>query len=188
MVLSRNRITNFINQLGNDSISALHNISSIKSFKKGDYLLREGQICKCSFFIEAGVARKFYPNEGKEITTQLFFEQDLAISFESYALQTTSKESIQALTDISVTVMDYLEFQEAKRAYPKLAELDILLIEHYTIWLEERMFHFHTLDAKERYLLLLQNQPHYIKKIPLTILASFLGISLETLSRIRAKI
>ena len=63
-----------------------------------------------------------------------------------------------------------------------------MMTEYYAMWLEQRLFDFHTLDAAARYQKLLQKQPHIIKNIPLTIVASYLGISLETLSRIRARI
>jgi hypothetical protein len=63
-----------------------------------------------------------------------------------------------------------------------------MMTEYYALWLEERLFQFHTLDATERYKLLLEKQPHFVQQIPLTYLASYLGVSLETLSRIRAKI
>jgi hypothetical protein len=55
------------------------------------------------------------------------------------------------------------------------------------MWLEDRLFQFHTMDATKRYQILLENHPHIIQNIPLTFIASYLGISLETLSRIRAK-
>jgi hypothetical protein len=62
------------------------------------------------------------------------------------------------------------------------------MTEYYALWLEHRLFQFHTMDATERYALLLKDQPHFVQQIPLTYLASYLGVSLETLSRIRAKI
>jgi hypothetical protein len=63
-----------------------------------------------------------------------------------------------------------------------------MLTEYYAMWLEERLFRFHSLDATARYQLLLKEQPHFVQHIPLTYLASYLGVSLETLSRIRAEI
>jgi hypothetical protein len=63
-----------------------------------------------------------------------------------------------------------------------------MLTEYYAIWVENRLFEFHTKSATERYKDILHKSPHIIQNIPLTIIASYLGISLETLSRIRAKI
>jgi hypothetical protein len=84
--------------------------------------------------------------------------------------------------------MDKKAFQYLKVNHPQLIQLDLLMTEYYTMWLEKRLFEFHTLSAKEKYKLLLKEQPGFIRNIPLTYIASYLGISLETLSRVRTKI
>jgi CRP-like cAMP-binding protein len=182
------KINAFLKKLDHTTLSELESCATVKTFKKGEFLLKQDQICRYSFQIEKGVARKYYLNDGREITTELFFETDLAISFESYALQKTSREIIQAITDVQVSMIEYTVFENAKKKNPKLAEFDLMLTEYYAIWLEDRLFQFHTLDATERYKLLLKNHAQVIQNIPLTFIASYLGISLETLSRIRAKI
>lgn len=67
-------------------------------------------------------------------------------------------------------------------------ELDLMITEYHAMWLEERLFQFHSMDATQRYLLLLQDHPEFIRDIQLTHIASYLGVSLETVSRIRARI
>ncbi|MGE8380855.1 MAG: Crp/Fnr family transcriptional regulator, partial [Sphingobacterium sp.] len=99
-----------------------------------------------------------------------------------------SQEFIQAVTDVRVSSIDNSSFQRIKGQFPVLMELDLLMTEYYTMWLEKRLFDFHTLDASTRYSQLLRNQTNIIQQVPLTYIASYLGISLETLSRIRAKI
>lgn len=169
-------------------MAALQNISADKYYKKGDLLLRQNEICRKSFLVIKGVARKYYLNDGKEITTELYFENDLAISFDSYTLQQPSREFIEALTDVTVSITHYQAFQDAKKEFPKLLTLDLMLAEYYGMWVENRLFQFHTMTATERYLDILHKSSHIVQTIPLTIIASYLGISLETLSRIRAKI
>lgn len=182
------RINSFIDKLDVKSRFVLNAISLTKTYKKGDFLLRQGDVCRYSFTIQKGILRKYYLHDGKEIITEFFFKDDLAVSFDSYSLQKPGKEFIQALTDTIVLQTDFAAFQHAKVNYPKLIELDLLLTEYYAWWLESRLFEFHTLDATQRYLLLLKEQPHIIQYVPLTYIASYLGISIETLSRIRAKI
>lgn len=171
-------IDKFVTQLAPDTLIALENISAIKQFKKGEYLLRQDQVCRSSFYI----------TDGKEVTSELLFPDDIAVSFQSYCLQKPSREYIQALTDISVSTTDYYAFEQLKLKYPKLLALDLMLTEYYTMWLEERLFRFHTLSATQRYQLLVKEHPAILQYIQLTHIASFLGISLETLSRIRAKL
>ncbi len=182
------KINDYILSLDNETRTALQVISYNKLFKKGELLLTQNHVCTKSFVILNGIARKYYLNDGKEITTELYFENDLAISFDSYTLQTPSREFIEALTDVTVSVTPYPSFQDAKKKYPKLVVLDLMLAEYYGMWVENRLFQFHTMSATERYLQILNKQPHIVQSIPLSIVASYLGISLETLSRIRAKI
>jgi CRP-like cAMP-binding protein len=182
------KINTYIHQLDPESLAALAHISTEKTFKKGDLLLRQDQICSKSYLIKQGVVRKYYLNNGKEMTTELLFENDIAVSFQSYTLQQPSREMMQALTDVKVSATDYEVFQKAKKNHPKLVVLDLMMTEYHTIWLEERLFQFHTLSATDRYLLLIKEHPHFIQHVSLTHIASYLGISLETLSRIRAKI
>jgi CRP-like cAMP-binding protein len=182
------KINDYIKALDKETQAALQNISSIKQYKKGELLLRQDEVCTKSYLIQSGIARKYYLNDGKEITTELYFENDLAISFDSYTLQQPSREFIEALTDGTVSIIHYQAFHEAKNKYPKLLALDLMLAEYYGMWVENRLFQFHTMSATERYLEILHKNPHIIQTLPLTIIASYLGISLETLSRIRAKI
>lgn len=181
------KINDFISSLDLDTLMVLNNISIEKKIKKGDFLLRQDEICKKSYVIKSGIARKFYLNDGKEITTELYFEDDIAVSFGSYCLQNPSNEFIQVLTDTTVSQTDYIAFQNAKQQFPQLVKLDLMMTEYYTMWLEMRLFQFHTMDATNRYHTLIKDYPQIAQNIPLTFIASYLGISLETLSRIRAK-
>ena len=182
------KINNYIKSLDNETMNAIQSISSDKKYKKGDLLLRQNEICRKSYLIISGIVRKYYLTDGKEITTEIYFENDLAVSFDSYTLQQPSREFIEALTDVTVSITQYQAFQDAKSKYPKLLTLDLMLAEYYGMWVEHKLFQLHTLTATERYLEILNKSPHIIQTIPLTIIASYLGISLETLSRIRAKI
>lgn len=181
------RIDAFIAGLDPAIQEALTATTSRKIFGKGDYLLQPGDVCRYSFLIESGLARKYYLTDGREVTTELYFSQDLALSLTSYATQSPSREAIQALSNTVTSRTDYRAFQALKFRFPALLELDLLLTEYHAMWLEERLMQFRTLDATQRYRLLIETQPHVVQTIQLTHVASYLGVSLETLSRIRAK-
>jgi CRP-like cAMP-binding protein len=181
------RLEAFVNALPLVVQQVLQDAVVVKQYAKGDFLLRGGEVCRASFQLTKGVARKYYLHEGKEVTTDFFFADDLAVSLQSYALQQPSEEFIQAVADTTVTSLSFEAFQGLKSKYPVLLQLDLLLTETYGLWLEQRLREFHTLSATQRYEKLLQEQPHWVQHIPLTYLASYLGISLETLSRIRAR-
>lgn len=183
-----NKIENTIKTFNNEVQTLLENLITLRNYSKGEYLLKEGNICTKSFVLEKGIARKYLSVNDKEITTELYFKNDIAVSFDSFCNQTPSRECIQALTDVSVIQLNYQDFQKLKLQHAELMKLDNIIAEHYTIWLEKRLLDFRTLTATERYLKLFDENPSQINYVPVTILASYLGIAIETLSRIRSKI
>ena len=70
------KINNYIKSLDNDTLTVLQNISTDKKFKKGDLLLRQNEICGKSYLIISGIVRKYYLTDGKEITTEIYFENE----------------------------------------------------------------------------------------------------------------
>lgn len=182
------KITHLIENLDEGTLLSLEAVSKSKVFSKGDYLLKAESVCSKSYWVESGIIRKFYLHNDKEITTEFYFKDDLATSYDSYTLQKPSREYIQALTDTIVNVTDYADFQNIKKAHPQLQELDFLMTEYYALWLEEKVFELHTQNATQRYQTLLTKSPHIIQQVQLTQIASYLNVSLETLSRIRANI
>lgn len=181
------KIQSLISRFDKETLEILEEITVTEQLKKGDILLQQGEICRKSSLIVDGVARKFIYTDKKEVTSEFFFKNDIAISFKSYIHQKPSKEVIECLTDVTVETVDYKAFETAKKGFPLLTEYDILLTELYIIWLEDRLFDFHALNATERYEQLLKKSPEYFHHLKLTHIASYLGVSLETLSRIRAK-
>lgn len=188
MNLYYQKLEQFIETLDEQTLQAVQDLSVEKTFKKGDFLLKQGEICKFSFTIIEGVARKFYNGEKKEITTEFYFADDVAISFNSYLMQKPSIELIECVTDLRVQCISRDNFEKLKESFPKLITFDLWLTELYAAWLEERLFDFNVLSATERYKKLMLKSPQYLQQIKLTYVASYLGISLETLSRIRSKI
>ena len=165
----------------------IEELISTRQLTKGHFLLEEGDICRNCFIMESGIARKYLVSNSKEITTELYFSDDIMVSLASFSQQHPSKEWIQVLTDSVVHQLNFREFQQLKNEYPELIELDLIITEHYSIWMEQKLIDFRTESATRRYSKLIENHPHFIQHIPLTIIASYLGIALETLSRIRSK-
>ena len=149
------KIKILIDNLDDATLKALNEISCSKTYSKGDYLLKAESICNKSYWVERGILRKFYVHNDKEVTTEFYFKDDLAISFDSYTLQKPSREFIQALTETKVNVTDYNSFQIQKIKYPQLQELDFLMTEYYALWLEEKVFELYTQNATQRYQTLL---------------------------------
>ena len=158
-----------------------------KKFSKGSFLLQPGQICTSHLLVKEGVARKFYIHNDKEITTEIYFHDDVAISLDSYIMRKAADVYIEALTDLEVTIIDYSRFLDVKKKYSEIIMLDKMFIEYYAVWFEQRLKAFQTMDASQRYIQLLEKEPRIVQQLPVSITASYLNVSLETLSRIRSK-
>lgn len=154
---------------------------------KGTLLLREGSFCKKIYFLAKGLVRGFYYREGKELTSWFGLENDALTSLSAFIQQKTSKENIEILEDSILYSLTYTQLQELYEKYPEFNRSGRMLIEKYYIELEEHTLSLQFDSATERYQKLLYQQNHLLQRVPLKYIASYLGISQETLSRIRAK-
>lgn len=154
--------------------------------KKGDFLLQEGELATQFWFMEEGIARQYFYKDGEEVTNDLFFPCEFVDAYATSALELPSKVNIQLVTDAVVRGIDYETLLGMEMQYPILGLAERLVIACNVHWLEERLHDMQHCTAAERYNRLLEKQPHLIKKIPLSYIASYLNVSIETLSRVRA--
>jgi CRP-like cAMP-binding protein len=155
---------------------------------KNDYLLNEGSICRHLYFVQQGALRGYYNLDGKEVTHWFGFEKDFVTSFHSFITLEPAVENIQLLEG---SVLWSISKETLSNLYNEYHEIDRLVriaTEKYYIRLEERFVNSHFKTATERYEHLLEQQPHLLERVPLGHIASYLGISQETLSRIRSKL
>lgn len=182
------RIKDLSSELDFEIQSELESVFFQRQYSKGSYLLKPGQVCTAHILIGEGIARKYYLHGDKEITTEIYFHDDVAVSLDSYIMQKPGNDYIEALTPLEVTIIDYKRFGDVKNKYPEVMMLDKMFIEYYAVWFERKLREFQTMDATQRYTELLQKEPRIIQSLPVTIIASYLNISLETLSRIRSRL
>ena len=160
-----------------------------KTLKKGEFFVQQGKVCRQIAFINKGILRTFYLNEKAEETTSCFCtENNLTTSYKSFILQSPSILSIQALEETELLVIDYDSLQKlyaTSLAWQTIgrtvAEREFIVMEQYASVLNNE-------TAKEKYLRLLKEQPQIIQKSPVNFIASYLGITTRTLSRIRKEI
>jgi len=160
-----------------------------KRFEKGEVLLRAGQVCKDYYFILNGCIRSFGLENGREVNVKFFFEDDTACDFYSFRYEESSRFYLVAMEDTVVYSSTKTEaapvFQQGD------ASLQTLLFRFFQeLFLkeEEHSNNFKLLSPEERYNFLLEHRPQYLTRVPLIYLASYLGVSRETLTRIRKKI
>ncbi|MDF0705782.1 Crp/Fnr family transcriptional regulator [Flagellimonas okinawensis] len=161
-----------------------------KTLEKGDYLLRNGQTCRTDNFVVNGALKAFYinPETGKEEILYFAIENWWATDIDSFQKQRPSIYNIHAIEKTTLLQISHDSFQEMLRQLPKLERFFRIILENYLGSLQKRIILNKTLDAEQRYLEFLKDYPEISKRVPNYLIASYLGISAEFLSRIRKKI
>ncbi len=159
-----------------------------KTFRKNELLVSVRKTCRHLYFMEQGSLRGYYSLDEKEITYWFGFERDFVTSFHSFITQQPSIENVQLLETSVLWMISKDKLNSIMDQYREIERLVRIAYENYYIRLEERFVNAQFRSAAERYSDLLQSAPHIIERIPLGYIASYLGISQETLSRIRSKL
>ena len=158
-------------------------------FEKNDYLLKEGQVEKKYWFIESGFVRSYViDTEGNDITFNLYASKDVVIDYPSIFFFAPTRESIQALTECICWEITFEDFQEMFNSIPSFREQQRGLLVGSYFTLKNHSISLIADEAKERYLRLLREKPHIIQNVSLKHIATFLGITDTSLSRIRKEI
>lgn len=181
-------VLNKINPLSKEAENALTEHCALISVKKNGDLQPIGVTCKTIYFVKKGLARIFYYKEGTEITEYFAFENDIIVRAESLFTGKPSKKAIQAVEDTIFIGIPSEKLFGLYDTFPDLERLFRKIIESSYVDTVNRIesIQFHT--AEERYLQLLQDKPDLIQRIPLKHIASYLGITQVSLSRIRSSI
>jgi CRP-like cAMP-binding protein len=158
-----------------------------KQIPKKEYLLRAGHICQNIYFIGKGLLRCFYIKEEHEVCSWFMKEGDVIVSVESFFAQKKSYESIQALEDCLVYYIGYDELQFIYHHYPEFNFISRVLLQKYYMLSEQRLYSIRMQRSQERYDYLLEHFPDLILRVPAKYLASYLGITEVTMSKIRGR-
>ena len=194
-----NPFIKFVSQymsLTEKDISLLENELKYKTFNAGENILLVGSICKNIMFIVNGKARSFFINhEGQDYTwnlnfndTHSKFENYFLIDYNSFLSQTPTFLTIQALENIEVMVLSYDSIQKITAMSISLEKLAGKMSEKAYQNIHKRAFTLLTLNAKERYLQLLKDEPYLLNKFQHYLIASYLGVAPQSLSRLRKEI
>lgn len=152
---------------------------------KGQFFLKSGKTCRQMAFIESGYMRMYDIVDGKEITFWIGSDGKFITSLSSFIFETNNIWNIQAITDCKLYVINRENHFKLSKTEPKWLEFDNILLAHSFALLEKSMFsQLHT-TAKQRFHSLLTEEPKLFKNVPLQHIASMLGITPESLSRLR---
>ena len=181
------QLLNSIHPIGKGVEQYLLKTVSRCKVSKGEYLLRSGQLCEHFYFVNKGLLRGFIKEEKKDITTWFALENELVTALNCYITRTDTLENIQAIEDCELLVMRYDDLDKLYLKYPSFNLLGRKIAELYYYLSENRGYIMRLHDAEKKYQLFLKSYSHIANRIKLIYIASFLGITIETLSRVRTK-
>jgi CRP-like cAMP-binding protein len=167
------------------AIKEFKELATFQKVKKGQLLNKEGETNLNLYIVKEGLLRSFYLIDGKDITAHFASEYSMVGSVDSIMSKSKSIYNIEAIEDSVVYRIDYQELEAYLEKHPRLEKTARQISQHLYYDLALRIHELTFLSAKEKYERLIVNNPSIIQRVNLGHIASFLGITLETLSRIR---
>lgn len=160
-----------------------------RRLEKKDIFLREGEICNSLAFFLNGYFRFFYLDiNGNEVTTDFHFSPGFITSYTSFLTGSPSRTSVQALEEMTIFEIRRESIYSLYDRFPLIERLGRIMAEQVFITSERHLLMVLNQTAETRYRILLDRYPHFVQKIPLQYIASYLGITQETLSRMRKSV
>jgi len=174
-------------QLSVEETKIAENLFSPITFKKGELLLATTQKCNHLYFIQSGFARIYAIQDDKEITQWISMPNYFVTDLSAWLFNTTSKWNIEALTPIQALVISKSDYLTLEQQIANWSAKERMFIAHCFEQMEQRIFQFISLNAEQRYTHFFNEYRGLFNEIPHQYIASILGITPETLSRIRKK-
>lgn len=159
--------------------------SKIATYKKGDVVVREGQYAKKAYLIVQGCSRAYYLKDGKDISDWFTFENEIMAAVVSFFSEVPSPHYLEFVEDSTVIEFSKSTVDRLSREYHDFERFISKVVTETMLGLCERLHTIQFCKADERFNQLLTIYPDITNRVPLTHIASYLGITLETLSRVR---
>ncbi len=172
-----------------DTTREILNLTTVKGVEKGEMLLRSGDFCNHIFYVEKGLLRLFlFGEDGEEYTLQFAPEGWLTGDRDSFYLDKPSRYRIDAIEDTRVVFLDRDFSRKASRLSPAFRDYNEFLLQNHVRTLQKRVSLLISASATERYLDFVETYPNLLQRVPQWMIASYLGIQPQSLSRVRRQL
>ena len=171
-----------------EELNVISSLFKLTTLERGSYFLKPGQISDKLSFHKSGFMRVYQHKEEKEITLWISYEGFFITDLRGIHFNQPTPYFMQALTDCEFYTITRKDYRSLANKLPRWHEIEKLFIASYFTVLEERIFNLLSMPAEERFLYLLEQHPLLFNMVPLQYLASMMGMTPETLSRLRKKV
>jgi CRP-like cAMP-binding protein len=183
-----NSITSYFGVIPPEDLKTIVSFFRPETIKKNDYFLRTGKNCDKLSFLQSGFLRIFVETEKREVTQWISSQGYFVTDLSSFVLGKPARWTIQALTDTNVLTIRREDYQKLNTLVPQWPVLEKLFIVHCFTIMEDRIFSHLSMTAEERYQFFFEHNRELFNQVPLQYIASMLGMTPETFSRIRKKL
>jgi CRP-like cAMP-binding protein len=174
--------------ISNEKVDEILQYFKPLSAKRNTLLLSQGDTCNKLYFVNKGCIRSYYiTKQGNEKTRFIAFEGMIATSLSGFISRESSFEFVDTLEDCELLYITHTDFYKLTATVPEWQAYYLKLLEFAYIYQNKKIEELVTLSAGERYAVLMKEHPGYIKRLSNKILASYLDITQETLSRLKSK-